>query len=119
MSLRAKLGFQDIGMLAAFSFHTVVGIVCLVVLATVDFRLVHIGMIGILSLLTAYGLFRRRHWTLWGAVVLFLVATVFSPYMLYFTFQMDLLLDLSLVLYLALTWLFSIYTLLRRKSLEN
>lgn len=106
-------------MLAAFSFHAIVGIVCFVVLATIDFRLVHIGIIGILSLLTAYGLFMKRGWTLWGAVVLFLVSTVFSVYMLCFTFRIDMLRDLSLIVYLVFSWIFSVYAVLRRKSLED
>jgi len=89
MSLKSKLKIENVGMFAAFVFYAVVGIICFAVLAIVDFSLVHIGIIGILSLITAYGLLRSRAWTLWVVVALLFIATTFSAYTLYFAFEKD------------------------------
>jgi len=116
MSLKSKLKIENVGMFAAFTFYAVVGITCFVVLAIVDFRLVHIGIIGILSLATAYGLFKSRIWTLWIAVALFFIAITFSGYMLYSAFEKNLLLTMIMIAYFLLTWVFTAYTVAKRKS---
>jgi hypothetical protein len=110
---------ENIGMLAATAFYAVVGIICFIVLAVVDFRLVHIGIIGILSLATAYGLFRKRDWTIWLIVVLFFIATTFSAYLLYYLAFRDFVSGLSAIAYLILTWIFTAYVTAKRKTLES
>ena len=72
MSLKSKLEIENFGMFAASIFYTLVGLLCFTVLIIVDFRFVHIGIMGILSLITAYGLFKKRNWSLWVVVALFL-----------------------------------------------
>jgi len=118
MSLKSKLKIENIGMFAAFVFYAVVGIVCFVLLPMSNIP-PHIGIIGILSLITAYGLFRKRVWTIWFVVVLFFVATTFSAYTLYCLLGKDLLLDISVIVYLVLTWVFTAYTATKRKTLES
>jgi len=118
MSLRSKLKIEKIGMFAAIAFYAIAGIISFVVLV-MDFRLVHIGIIGILSLITAYGLFKKRVWTIWLVAMLFFVATTFSAVMLYYFFGKDLLLDISMMAYLILTWVFTAYAAVRRKTLES
>jgi hypothetical protein len=119
MSLKSKLKIENVGMFAAFVFYAVVGIICFAVLAIVDFSLVHIGIIGILSLITAYGLLRSRAWTLWVVVALLFIATTFSAYTLYFAFEKDVLLDVGIIAYLLFTWIFTAYTAAKRKTLES
>lgn len=119
MSFRKKLKMEDIGMLVALVFYAIVGIICFAVLAISDFRLIHISIIGILSLIAAYGLLKSRVWTLWIVVALFFIATTFSVYMLYSAFQKDLLLDVSVIAYLVLTWVFTAYTAAKREALES
>lgn len=119
MSLKSKLKVESVGMFAAFVFYAVVGIICFAVLAIVDFSLVHIGIIGILSLITAYGLLKSRAWTLWVVVVLLFIATTFSAYTLYFAFEKDVLLDVGTIAYLLFTWVFTAYTAAKRKTLES
>lgn len=119
MSLKSKLKIENVGMFAAFVFYAVVGIICFAVLAIVDFSLVHIGIIGILSLITAYGLLRSRAWTLWVVVALLFIATTFSAYTLYFAFEKDVLLDAGMIAYLLFTWVFTAYTAAKRKTLES
>jgi len=118
MSLGSKLKIESKGIFAAFVFYAVAGIICFIVLAT-DFRLIHIGIIGIFSLVTAYGLFKKRGWTIWLVAMLFFIVTTFSAYNLYYFFGRDLILDISMIAYLILTWVFTAYTGTKRKSFES
>jgi hypothetical protein len=119
MSLKSKLNIESKGTLAAVAFYIAAGIICFAILATIDFRLVHIGIIGILNLITAYGLLRKRAWTIWFIAMLFFIATVFSAVMLYSFFGSNLILDAGMVAYLILTWIVTAYTLTKRSTLES
>lgn len=119
MSLGFRPKMENIGMFAAATFYAVAGIICFAILAVVDFRLVHIGIIGILSLITAYGLVMKRSWSIWLVVILFFAATIFSVYTLYYLGLRDLILGLSMIAYLILTWGFTAYTAAKRKMLES
>ena len=118
MSLGSRLKIESKGMFTAFVFYAVVGIICFVVLAT-DLRWIHIGIIGIFSLITAYGLFKKRVWTIWLVVMLFFVTTVFSVYNIYYSLGKDLILDISMIAYLILTWVFTTYAAAKRRMLES
>jgi hypothetical protein len=119
MSLKSKLKIESVGMFASLVFYAIVGIVCFATLAMVDFRLIHIGIIGILSLMTAYGLFKNRVWALWVVVALFFIVTTFSVYTLYYALGKDLLLGIGMIAYLILTWIFTAYTASKRRKLES
>jgi hypothetical protein len=116
MSLKSKLKIEDIGMFMSLVFYAVTGIICLAVLPLTGFP-PHIGIIGIVSLLTAYGLFGKRAWTIWFVVIVFLIGTAFSVATLYF--GRDPLLDVSMVAYFILTWIFTAYIADKRKTLES
>ncbi len=118
MLLKSKFKVKSVGMLVAFMFYAVVGIVCSAILV-MDFRLIHIGIIGILSLTTAYGLFKSRIWTLWVVVALFFTAITFSTYTFYSVFKENLLLDISMITFFILTWYFTIYIAVKRKTFES
>lgn len=118
MGLKAKLRFEDGGMLAASAFYAVVGVLCFVVLAVVDFALIHIGLLGVISLATAYGLFRRRSWALWSVYAVAIMVTVFAVSMLYFSMGSNVLMDTAMVAYLFFTWIFTVYVAAERKKLE-
>jgi hypothetical protein len=118
MSLKSKLKVESVGMFAAFVFYAVVGIICFVELPMTNFP-PHIGIIGILSLITAYGLLKSRIWALWVVISLLFIATTSSAYTLYFAFEKDVLLDVSMIAYLILTWVFTTYTATKRKALET
>ncbi|MEM0096218.1 MAG: hypothetical protein QW660_06245 [Candidatus Bathyarchaeia archaeon] len=117
MSLKLKLKVEDAGILAASIFHVAIGIACFVVLALVDPGLVHIGLLGIISLATAYGLFKRRFWALWSIFVVAFMATVLSFSMIYFTMGSDILIDITMIVYLILTWMFTVYVASKRGKL--
>ncbi|MGQ9530337.1 MAG: hypothetical protein ACUVQX_02495 [Candidatus Bathycorpusculaceae bacterium] len=118
MSIKSKLKIGNVGISLALAFYAVVGIVCFVVLPMANFP-PHIGIIGILSLITAYGLFKKRVWSVWLMVMLLFIATTFSACTLYSYFGKDILLDISVVAYLILTWIFTIYIAAKRKVFQN
>lgn len=118
MHLKSKLKMENLGMFAAVAFYAIVGIVCFAVLPIANFP-PHIGIIGILSLVTAYGLFKRRVWAIWFVAMLLFIATTFSAYTLYHFLGKELLLDISVTAYLILTWIFTAYTVAERKILES
>jgi len=118
MSLKSRLKIENVAMFTAFVFYAIVGVVCFAILPMADFP-PHIGIVGILSLITAYGLFAKRGWALWLVVMLFFVATTFSAVTIYYVFANDLLLGMSMIVYLILTWIFTAYTVTKRKTLES
>jgi hypothetical protein len=118
MSLKSKLKIESVGMFAAFAFYAIVGIVCFAVLPMANFP-PQFGIIGIFSLVAAYGLFRKRGWAIWLVAMLFFIATTVSVVTLYYDFLNDLLLGISMIAYLILTWVFTLYTTSRRKVFES
>ncbi|MBS7647523.1 MAG: hypothetical protein QXK93_00535 [Candidatus Bathyarchaeia archaeon] len=118
MGLKSKIKIEERGFFAASIFHVAVGIACFVVLAVVDLRLIHMGLLGIISLATAYGLLRRRFWALWSIFVVTFMATVLAFSMLYYTMGSYILVDVVVTAYLILTWVFTVYVASRRRKLE-
>lgn len=121
MSIKSKFTMENLGMYAASAFYIIAGIILLTILPLADFPL-HIGIIGILSLITAYGLIRKRFWTIWLAIILFFTATTFSAYTIFSSissFGKNLIYDMSMIAYLILTWIFTAYIAIKRKTLER
>ncbi|MCJ7430799.1 hypothetical protein MUO83_06260 [Candidatus Bathyarchaeota archaeon] len=119
MSFASKLKMESVGMMLTLIFYLIVGIISFAVLVIV-YSPPSIGIIGIFSLVTAYGLFRKRSWTIWFVVVLFLTATVFATYTLYYSIlRQDLLFTVGALAYLILTWVFTAYAASKRKTLET
>jgi hypothetical protein len=118
MTLGSKLGVESRGMLASLVFYLVVGTIFLALLPLTGFP-PHIGIIGISSLIVAYGMLKKRSWAIWFVVVFFLVATTFSAYMLYYYLLSDNIFSLAMMAYLLLTWFFTGYVALKRRSIES
>ena len=118
MSIKSKFTMENLGMYTAFAFYVIVGIVCFVMLPIANFP-PHIGIIGILSLITAYGLFKKRGWTIWLVVILFFTATAHSTYTIYPLIGKDIIRDTITIAYLILTWVFTAYVAAKRKTLES
>ncbi|MEM2262894.1 MAG: hypothetical protein QXT10_00290 [Candidatus Bathyarchaeia archaeon] len=117
VGLKSKLKVEDRGFLAASAFHIIVGVLCLAILVTVDLGLIHVGLIGVISLATGYGLFRRRVWAVWSMFVAAFMATVFALSTIYYTMGSDVLLDAAMIIYTLLTWIFTIYVASKRDRL--
>ncbi len=115
MSIASKFKTMGLGSQLAFAFYAVVGIVFLVLLPFSGYP-PHVGLTGILSLITAYGLLMKRFWSVWLVAALFFVANVFSIVILYYTLTTNLLISAGLLVYLVLSWFLSFYVLNSRKK---
>lgn len=117
MSLGSKLKMENMGSLAPVAFYGLAGLVLLIMLPLSGFP-PHIGLMGISSLIAAYGLFKKRFWAIWLVVALFFVATTFTLYTLYFVMAIDVLATVGMIAYAVLTWIFTAYVISKRKPEE-
>ncbi len=113
MSITSRIGSK--GMFATSVFYAIVGIVLLILLPMSGFA-PHIGLLGIFSLVTAYGLFTKRTWSFWLVAILFISLTTFAVLMIYDVMATELLTTSVMIALLVLTWVFTGYALLKRKT---
>lgn len=113
MSITSKIGSK--GMFATSVFYAIVGIAFLVLLPMSGFA-PHIGLMGIISLVTAYGLFTKRTWSFWLVAILFISLTTFAVLMIYDVMATELLTTSIMIVLLVLTWVFTGYATLKRKT---
>jgi hypothetical protein len=105
----------SIATLAPIAFYGLVGVLFLVLLPFANYP-PHIALTGIMSLIAAYGLFTKRSWAKWLVVALFFVATTISFYTLYYFIFSDWILSVSMIAYVAFTWVFTARILLKSKA---
>ena len=117
MSFTSKLKTIGIQTLAPTVFYGAVGIIFLALLPLANFP-PHIGLTGILSLVTAYGILKKRFWALWLVVALFAVATTLSLYTLAVIAFTNVVVGISMIVYAVSTWVVTLYIVLRRKPIE-
>jgi len=100
------------------------GLIDLVIFSLSGLRMIHMGVLGLLSMVSGIGLLLRRNWFVWLAIILApLTLTVgvstlyssvgllgFSPNLQVF------LLNLGLLLYIALAFVLLFYSIAKRKS---
>ena len=115
MSFASKLKTADFRALAPVVFYGTVGAIFLVLLPFANFP-PHIGLTGTLSLVTAYGIFKKRFWAFWLVLALFAVATTISLYTLYVIAFSNWIVGISMIVYAVLTWLFTLHIVLKRKT---
>jgi hypothetical protein len=117
VSLASKLKIENIGSLATTAFYGLVGIILLILMAMSGFP-PHVGLMGITSILAAYGIFKKRFWSIWLVVALFFVANTFSLFTLYYVLSTDAIATAGMLAYAVLTWIFTAYALATRKPAE-
>jgi len=125
MVSRFRVGRRD-GLLLAI-FYTVVGILQLVLLVVLDVRMMWIGALAILSLIAAYGLLTAQKWSVWLVIGLFFPQVTFGSVTLYssislYSFPQEvslLLLDVSLILFIVLSFVSFVYVAAKRKTFEK
>lgn len=115
MTLATKLKSLSRIELASLAFYAATGIIFFVFLPLSYFA-PQLGLLGILSLIVAYGLFTKRGWAPWLLFVLFVAANAFSLYTVFVAGFSNALLAIGMIAYAALTWLFGSYILLKRKT---
>jgi hypothetical protein len=118
MSLGSRLRIESWGIFATSVFYAVVGIVFLALLPLSGFP-PDVGIIGILSLLAAYGMFRKRAWSFWFVMISFFGSTTFALYAIYSALTSDFFVGVGMIFYLILTWVFTAYAADKRKVLEE
>ncbi|GEM_PF-733206 len=124
MTLKSKLKIENPGMFVFSVFYAVAGAVLIYVLALSRFNLYHVGVLGFLSLITAYGLITMKRWSVLLVVVLFCLGITFGVITLYSSFVLPTfyatpeawLLQALLILYLIFTVVASIYVVAKRES---
>jgi len=126
VSLKSKLKVERLGVLVFSVFYAVAGGAEALLLVFSNFTLPHVAFLAVLSLITAYGLFRTRRWSVWLATILFFPATTFGATTLYVsitrqTFYPGLeafLSPLLLIVYLIMTVAALAYVLAKRKDFQ-
>jgi hypothetical protein len=94
-------------------FYAIAGILFLVLLPIANYP-PHIGLIGIMSLLAAYGLYTRRIWAKWLVAILFFVATAMSLFTVYSILLSNWVISLCMIVYAVLTWYFTYYVIIKK-----
>jgi hypothetical protein len=101
--------------LASIAFYAVTGLILLAFLPLTGYP-PHLGFLGIFGLITAYSLFEERGWAPWLVAILFIVNTAFSLDVLFSVGFSNILVALSMLAYVTLTWVFTASLLLKRKN---
>jgi len=99
------------------AFHAIVGVIFLYVSLFSGVVLLNVTILGILSLITAHGLFEMKKWSIWLTVVLLFLGTSFGITTIYsgiISYGATHLITPLLTLYLILTWATSIYVFKKR-----
>jgi hypothetical protein len=117
VSFASKLKTAEFKELAPAIFYGAVGVILIVLLPLANFP-PHIGLTGALSIVTAYGILKKRFWALWLIVALLAVATTIALYTLSITGFSNWITGLSMIAYAVLTWLVTLYIVLKRKFAE-
>jgi uncharacterized membrane protein (DUF2068 family) len=122
LTSRFKVERRDALLLAAF--QAVVGILQLATLALLDVRMVWIGVLAVLSLIAAYGLFTVKKWSVWLVIGLFFPQLVFGVSTLYGTLSLyyfslemvPLLFEISLIVFVILSAISFLYVAAKRNT---
>jgi len=126
MDLRSRLTIEYKGMFLFTLFYFIAGVLNFLIMGIYGLNLSHVGLVAVLSLMTAFGLYRLQKWSLWFVVGLFFIATTYGAFTLnaflsnYSTnpeFN-GLLAILVWIIYLILTWIATVYIAAKRKNLK-
>ena len=121
-----KPKIEDPLMFAFSIFYAIAGGANLYLLVISNFTLGYVGVLGILSLTTAYGLIKKKSWALWLVAFLLFSGITFGATTLYASIRIQtfnpnlegLLLHLTLIAYIAMIIVASVYVLARREKLQ-
>ena len=123
-TLRFKLKTEHPGMLLVSLFYAVVGVVLAFILVLASFRLFHVGVLAVLNLILAYGLFKMKKWSVKLLAALFLPQVIFGVITLYFSVMLwtsssiweTTAFNLSLIAYVVLCFISLAYVAAKRKD---
>jgi hypothetical protein len=126
MALKEKLKIESIPIFIFTIFYLLAAVWNLTILAVNGVSMVHTALIALLSVITAYGLYKMEKWSLWLVVALFFIGNTFGFVSLYWSIARDgfagsidvLLLNLALIGYVIMTWLATIYIGAKKDKLK-
>lgn len=124
MTLKSKLKVENPAVLLFSIFYVVAGAAKIYILAVTNFTAPpHLGVLGLLSLITAYGLLRKRRWSVLLVTALFFLGVTFGATTLYNsiiwqTFEGALLFHVALIAYMIMTIVAFMYVAAKRKDFE-
>ena len=78
IELKPLFDFEHPGVFLFSILYLVAAVALLIILALSGFEIFTVGFLGILSLLTAYGLFKMKRWAVWLVAALFLPEITFG-----------------------------------------
>jgi len=124
MSFKSKLKVEGLGVRVFSIFYAVAGGAEALILAISNFRLPHVGVLAVLSLTAAYGLFRMRKWSVLLVVALLFPQITFGITTLYASIMMQsfypslgaLLFHLALIAFVFFYLVSFSYVVARRKA---
>jgi hypothetical protein len=113
------------GLLLAI-FYAVVGVAQIIVLAQSNFAIYIYGILAVASLITAYGLFTVKKWSVWLVIGLFFPQVVFGAVTLYasivwYSSSLEtslLMLDAALIVFIILSLVSFLYVAAKRKTFQ-
>jgi hypothetical protein len=115
MALNSKLKTSSLPSLASALFYGVAGLLFLALLFVSGFP-PHVGLIGIVSVAAAYGLFTNQGWARYLVAALLFVGTTFALITFYFALRTDTLTAAGMIVYAVLTWVFTFFALRKPKA---
>jgi hypothetical protein len=124
MTSKSKLKVENPVVLLFSVFYIIAGAVEVFYLAAQNFAAPpHIGALGLLSLITAYGLFKMRRWSVLLVTALFFLGITFGATTLYNsvilqTFEGELLFHIALIVYMIMLLTAFIYVAAKREKFE-
>jgi len=126
MGLRSRLEIEYKGMFFFALFYLVTSVANFIILGIYGMGLFHIGLVAVLSLIVAFGLYQLQRWSLWLVISLFFIATTHIAVMLNISIEnyvanadlYSLLAIIIWIIYLIFTWIATIYVAAKRKNLK-
>lgn len=124
--MKWKLEVERIGVTLFSVFYAIVGCVLLAYVGLSSFRAPPtVGILGFLSLVTAYGLIKTRKWSIILVIALFFVGTTFGATELYpsivrqtLNLNIEIMMfNLALIVYLIVMLAATIYIVARRRKI--
>jgi len=101
------------GTLATIAFYIASGIILLVLLPLSNYP-PHIGLTGLMSLITAYTLFTKRSWARWLVAALFFVTTTMTMYTVAVILFSNIIVTIGMLVYAIITWYFTYYVFIKK-----
>lgn len=124
MTLKSKLKIEDSVVFLFSVFYIIAGAVEVLYLGVERFTAPpHIGVLGLLSLIAAYGLFRMKKWSVLLVTALFLLGITFGVTTLYSsiilqTFEGALLFHMALIVYMIMLLIAFVYVVAKKEKFE-